>query len=80
MFASRFSVLEPVKDVCVTNLTVFLQLGSDLSYLVPRRVDHPGVEDGFQYAYLFWFRVPSWFRFGTSFFTSGYCLEEDRVR
>lgn len=68
VFASGFPVLEPVKDVGVANLAVLLQLGSDLPYLVPRRVHHPRVEDRFQDPNLLRFRIPSRLRLGAPLF------------
>lgn len=69
VFASGFPVLEPVKDVGITHLSVLLQLSSDLPYLVSGRVHHPRVEDGFQDSNLFGFRVPSRLRLRAPLFT-----------
>lgn len=69
VLASWFPVLEPVEDVGVTDLTVLLQLSSDLPYLVSWRVHHAGVENCFKYANLLRLRIPPWLWLRRAFFT-----------
>ena len=73
VLASWFSVLEPVKDIGITYLTILLQLSPDLSYLIPWRVHHARVENCFKYPNLLRFWIPSWFWLRTAFFTSRNC-------
>lgn len=75
VFASWFSVLEPVKDVGVTNLPILLQLSPDSSYLVPGRIHHARVENWFQYANLLRFWVPPRLWLWAAFFTSRNCCK-----
>lgn len=70
VFASWFSVLEPVENIGITNLTIFLKFGSDLPYLVPWRINHSWIENCFKYPYLLWSWIPSWLWLWTSLFTS----------
>lgn len=75
MLASGLAVLEPVEDIGITHLTVFLQLGSDLPYLVSGRVHHTRIEDGLKDPDLLWLGVPTRLRLGAAFFTTLHCKE-----
>lgn len=76
VLAPGLAVLEPVEDVGIAHLTVFLQLGSDLPYLVAGRVHHTRIEDGFEDPDLLRLRVPSGLRLRAALFATLHCKED----
>lgn len=73
VLASGLAVLEPVEDIGITDLTILLQLGSDLSNLIAWRVHHARVKDGLQDANLLRLRIPPWLGLRTTLFTTWHC-------
>jgi len=61
VFTTGLTVLEPVEDVSITDLAVFLKLSPNPPDLLSWRIHHPGVKDCFKYPNLLWLWIPSWF-------------------